>query len=299
MDRIDWKIEEVVVALDTRKEAERAIPVAVAVAAQLGAKLTFVTILYDEVTRPGQTKYMDDLRTRHPGVAVEVIPTIDHDPGVGLVQMGATRPNALLCMATNSPGAVADFVLGSVMNAVCRSGWVPMLLVGPKCKGEWSGATGVMGCIDGSEIEDAVAGVAHSLAEQLNVPLTLVQAVEALDSSQRRGLGATRAMLWQHPEGLPSDDVSESAHVGNVARRLGPEVSWDVLHHGGHPAASVVDQANLDVRVLPVLATHGRRGLERWRLGSVATKVVHDSHGPVVVVPHALADALVAKRGGR
>jgi nucleotide-binding universal stress UspA family protein len=34
-----------------------------------------------------------------------------------------------------------------------------------------------------------------------------------------------------------------------------------------------------------VMATHGRSGFERWRLGSIAERVVRHSPVPVTVIP--------------
>jgi nucleotide-binding universal stress UspA family protein len=39
-----------------------------------------------------------------------------------------------------------------------------------------------------------------------------------------------------------------------------------------------------DVRMV-VMATHGRTGIERWRLGSVTERVVRHSEVPVLVIP--------------
>jgi nucleotide-binding universal stress UspA family protein len=39
-----------------------------------------------------------------------------------------------------------------------------------------------------------------------------------------------------------------------------------------------------DVRMM-VMATHGRTGFERWRLGNVTEKVVRHATVPVLVVP--------------
>ena len=45
-----------------------------------------------------------------------------------------------------------------------------------------------------------------------------------------------------------------------------------------------------DVRMV-VMATHGRTGIERWRLGSVAERVVRHSEVPVLVIPTRRANA--------
>jgi nucleotide-binding universal stress UspA family protein len=55
---------------------------------------------------------------------------------------------------------------------------------------------------------------------------------------------------------------------------------------GENAPESLVDFAasNRDVRMI-VMATHGRTGIEKWRLGNVTEKVVRHSTVPVAVVP--------------
>ncbi|MCK4458169.1 MAG: universal stress protein [Methanosarcinales archaeon] len=52
----------------------------------------------------------------------------------------------------------------------------------------------------------------------------------------------------------------------------------------GHPAHEIVDYANENEIDLIVMGTLGKTGLDRILVGSVATKVVHTSTIPVMVV---------------
>lgn len=55
---------------------------------------------------------------------------------------------------------------------------------------------------------------------------------------------------------------------------------------GDNAAAALIDlvESESDLRML-VMATHGRTGMERWRLGNVTEKVVRHSTAPVLVIP--------------
>jgi nucleotide-binding universal stress UspA family protein len=57
------------------------------------------------------------------------------------------------------------------------------------------------------------------------------------------------------------------------------------LFQTGEPAERIADAATDLGADLVVIATHGRRGLERMLLGSVAEKVVRRSPVPVLVIP--------------
>jgi nucleotide-binding universal stress UspA family protein len=80
--------------------------------------------------------------------------------------------------------------------------------------------------------------------------------------------------------------VFETAYVHNLAKEvvgLREKVEWDVLHSPS-PARSILDMYGKDSATMLVMATHGRTGLQRLMLGSVATGVVKEAWGPVVLV---------------
>jgi nucleotide-binding universal stress UspA family protein len=52
----------------------------------------------------------------------------------------------------------------------------------------------------------------------------------------------------------------------------------------GRPAQEIVDYADEGDFDLIVMCTHGRSGVQRWLLGSVADKVIRGTHQPVFVV---------------
>ena len=84
----------------------------------------------------------------------------------------------------------------------------------------------------------------------------------------------------------------EEAHLENAAlylkavtgeaRERGLEASFAVLR--GRPAEALADYAAASGADLIVLASHGRGGLARWVLGSVADRLSRSSCVPVMVV---------------
>jgi hypothetical protein len=82
--------------------------------------------------------------------------------------------------------------------------------------------------------------------------------------------------------------MMESGHVAGLAGRLGGVKAWDVLHDKD-PAHALVAMAATatEPTALLVMATHGRTGWDRLRLGSVTTATVHAATVPVLMVPAA------------
>jgi nucleotide-binding universal stress UspA family protein len=74
-------------------------------------------------------------------------------------------------------------------------------------------------------------------------------------------------------------------YMRTVKKRLfskGIDVNTVVLE--GKIADSLVDYANNNSFDLIVMATHGRSGLARWVVGSVADKILHGSTVPVLLI---------------
>ena len=87
-------------------------------------------------------------------------------------------------------------------------------------------------------------------------------------------------------EGAGVPEIIESFLQSSLAD-LEDDVSADYrVIPGENAPESLVDfvAANRDVRMI-VMATHGRTGIEKWRLGNVTEKVVRHSSVPVTVVP--------------
>lgn len=113
-----------------------------------------------------------------------------------------------------------------------------------------------------------------------------------------RGVGDQLLLVTVSGLRLRSDlrSLSESEHTdplevieqylkSTAAELSDVEVDCQIVS-GDDAAGTLVDFAEDqgDVRMV-VMATHGRTGMERWRLGNVTEKVVRHSSVPVLVVP--------------
>jgi nucleotide-binding universal stress UspA family protein len=69
-----------------------------------------------------------------------------------------------------------------------------------------------------------------------------------------------------------------------AAETLGRELSPEIVVLEGHPIEKIIDRASLRKPDLIVMGSHGRSGITRLRLGSVAENVVRSSLAPTLVV---------------
>ena len=117
-----------------------------------------------------------------------------------------------------------------------------------------------------------------------------------LAKSQGASLTLLRVVPWAAPQGVPKgpardhlivDKVWAEAHVylrrvADSLRDQGFAVQVRILAHA-HPATAILNEAASGDYDLLALETHGRRGLPRLFLGSVADKVVRGATLPVLL----------------
>jgi nucleotide-binding universal stress UspA family protein len=76
----------------------------------------------------------------------------------------------------------------------------------------------------------------------------------------------------------------ENVLAGAIQRLCDGGVNTRVEMAFGRPADEIVDYAERENVDLIAMSTHGRSGLTRWILGSVADKVLHGTHVPILLV---------------
>jgi nucleotide-binding universal stress UspA family protein len=86
-------------------------------------------------------------------------------------------------------------------------------------------------------------------------------------------------------EGLAIDDAARM-QLESLARDVAPDIeSSAVATYFDSPAEGILTTAEKNDVDLIVIASHGRGGMSRWLLGSVAEKIARSSEVPVIIVP--------------
>lgn len=137
----------------------------------------------------------------------------------------------------------------------------------------------ILVAFDGSPGSAAVLPYTVAVAERLGCSLRLLAVVKP----EPRGLTPRSERVADELEArrqaaLRRDLANVKANLPMAADRVETAV---VL---GDPVESLLAEAGRDAVSLVALTTHGRRGADRWLLGSVADKLVRLSPRPVLVV---------------
>jgi nucleotide-binding universal stress UspA family protein len=130
--------------------------------------------------------------------------------------------------------------------------------------------------LDFSENSQVALGYASSLAKESGAKLFLVHVddsqvpYDAGFAAYVPPMGNTEALLEQLREVRPTIEGVEYEHQLLI----------------GHPADAIIDFVNVHDIDLIVMGTHGRTGLARLVMGSIAEAVVRRAECPVLTVKH-------------
>jgi nucleotide-binding universal stress UspA family protein len=197
------------------------------------------------------------------GIEAKTCP-MEGDPAENLLREAAASDCSLIVLGTHGRRGVGRLLIGSTTEAVLRGSNLPVLTIRPGA----ASAAGTRRCfervvvgIDDSEPSDAaVATVCALPAEELRRVVFCSVAGVAIDKEAQRVV--ERAVACARVHGI----VAEGRVLdGNTERAV--------------IAAALQEQADLIV-----LGSHGRRGMRRFFLGSVAEGIVRTAPVPVLVV---------------
>jgi len=143
----------------------------------------------------------------------------------------------------------------------------------------------IMVPLDGSQLSEGIVPYARSFAEALKVPVELLHVIDPeiiktfSDPERGRYVDVVEAEMQQH--GIHYLEEIANKQLG----RRSPDafsVSCSVVI--GKPAETIIDRGSADPGALITMATHGRSGVQRWFLGSVADKVLRAAANHLLLV---------------
>jgi nucleotide-binding universal stress UspA family protein len=298
-------LHSIVVPLDGSKVAEHALPVAGAIARAARARLRLVLVhqlpppptdkatakLYVsiEVTlRKSQRAYLRRLAVqlaKRWGVKVTAASPTGPVAETLIEWSDETAPD-LVVMTTHGRGAIERALLGSVADRLVRTLDVPILLLRPPAgdtapASDWTPREIVVG-LDGSRLAEAALPPAVELARLFRTPLTVLQVIEPLPVVADPPLSFATGYDERITEALRREAQDYLDSVAEMLRKDGLQVGG--VARLGWSAAGVMVQLTPERAGLIAIATHGRGGLKRALLGSVADKLIRTAQCPVLVV---------------
>lgn len=211
------------------------------------------------------------------------------DPAEVIVAEATSRGIGAIVIASHGRGAIGRWMFGSVADRVARTSTVPVVIVR---EDEDAGAVApapalrrVVVPIDGSARAHEALPAAQAVATAHKLPIHLLTAIDVASLTPVAAPGVVMPVSGELYDQI-YDDLTRSAQQGldEAAAELrgsGVEITTEVRL--GPPDVAITDV--LRANDLAVLTSHGRSGVRRWLLGSVAEELVRSAPAPVMLVP--------------
>lgn len=303
------------VPLDGSSFGEHALPLALSIARRAGASVQLVNVapplaeayaegvffvppdIQDQLVRQ-QRAYLESVVARlreHTAVPLSTL-VLEGEVAHTLRNHAEALPADLVVMATHGRGPLGRFWLGSTTDELVRHLPMPLLLVRPEEQvvdfAREPDLSHLLLPLDGTPLAEQMIEPAVALAALMpGAEITLLRVIKPTTAVYYPPEGAamgTEAQALVHQVQALQERLYEEAHtylvgVADRLRERGMRVHTRVTAET-QPALAVLHEAKNLHAGLVALATHGRRGLARLVLGSVADKVIRGLHGPVLVM---------------
>jgi nucleotide-binding universal stress UspA family protein len=262
-------LDRILVPLDLGTDADRALPVAGALAHKLGVPVDALIVTSKGVD-PRIDEHEARWHARAAGCDLNAVELRTDDDVADGILAAAGSPATLLCLATHARGAVADLAVRSTGERVIRRAAHPVLAVGPRTVIDPPPCANEIVCCVGDDQAQArrLLSVTAAWAIHLVCDPWLVHVADT-------------------PTDGPGDGSPDRAVLDELTHELlehGMAATWHVVADADTTAGILRFASTLSDPVL-IMASHGRAGLRRLALGSVTLDVVRRSPHPVLVVP--------------
>jgi nucleotide-binding universal stress UspA family protein len=301
----------IMVPLDDSPLGERALPLALDLAWRTGATLHLVHIHLPIITPvyspevPIIHPQLDDqicaemhdyLKNLALKLRVETPVTVRHTLLRAQVGESVARKLAdysqrvgadLLVMTTHGRGGLGRLWLGSVADELVRRVRMPILLVRPDEQvpelGQPWEPKRILIPLDGSATAEAILPHAQKMAQTTQAACTLMRVVEPAMLTRHFPADASVHRLdQQYLDILRLEAQTYLSAQADMLREQ--ELTVDTCDQVAPQAAnSIVEMAQEGQYGLIAMATHGRRGLNRLLVGSVADKVLRSAPIPLLI----------------
>ena len=284
------KLKEILVPLDGSREAESVLPYLRDLAPRFDSHVQVLGVGIGRKTRRVNRLLEDYINRVTDGLRsdnIEAEAVIRYGTAADkILDFTIKKEIDLVIMATHGRSGITRWWMGSVAEKVISEATAPVLLVRSKRPSK-TGTAGklhflhkILAPLDGSDIGESALPYTETLAIKSRASVDLLQIISppgTVEASLLGGPDWRKFIKAMHDGG--------ENYLKSIAKRLsdnGIKTTYEVAT--GDPADKIVEYAEDKQASLIAMSTHGRTGLARWVLGSVADKVLHSARIPVLLV---------------
>jgi nucleotide-binding universal stress UspA family protein len=214
--------------------------------------------------------------------------------------INSNKIDLVIMASVSSSGLKIGKTLGSVVDHICHTVPVPVMLIRPR-RAQLTGKrllfNNLLLPLDGSILSKLAVPVAEEVAVGLKIPVMLFEmALLPYPSETGSYLNGNEYVKVNERDEQVIESNYASANEAEESRVLAElmTVEEELKENGitvGHRITSGIDAAKEIIQIskdvdanLIVMSTHGRSGLNRWMMGSVAEKVLRYGDVPLLLV---------------
>ena len=293
--------EKILVPLDGSELAELALPYAEELAAKLGSEVTLLAVTesaevqdyYEQqvyiqrridAAESAIKRYLEKPKGEESKVKSAIL--VGH-PAEEIVDYADKEEMGLIIMATHGRSGIRRWALGSVADKVVRAAKQPVALIRAKGARNDLRERGILNKVlvplDGSKESETIIPYINELASRLKVEVILLMVVSKAYHVEAVGEEMVQIPYTENEMGLLT------ANAGSYIQKMedllkGAGIATKTELRTGDAAEEIIKIADELRSDMVAMSTHGRSGISRWTLGSVANKVLHNGNTPVLLV---------------
>ena len=247
-------------------------------------KARFLDTMIEDATRQS-TSYLQGIAGTFPGTTV----TCSVEKGKAeecIIEKGATDKAMLITMATHGRSGLNRFLLGSVAEKVLRGAVNPLLLIrATEGAGSEGAATinSVIVPLDGSALAENFLPMAVEMAKQLDLEIELFRAYQIPYNVYAGDEGFYAGNFDELLAGVRDEATEYLDKKAAELKKLGV-TKVSCVSKEGFAGDEIISLGRKTPDNVIAMSSHGRSGVKRWVLGSVAETVVRHSGDPVLIV---------------
>jgi nucleotide-binding universal stress UspA family protein len=280
-------VKRILVPLDGSRLAEATLPMAKALARDYEADLLLVRALRPLGSAEAEVVAQEDAevylravagRLHARGLAVTWKVWYD-EPARAIADAARHNDVGLIVMSTHGRGGLNRLLFGSVAETLVRQAPVPVLLVRGDLSWQPGALEKILVPLDGSELSESVLSVVERLAGPFDFAIELLHAIEPIPpyASAELTSGITEDIGRLGRENAEGYLAKVAAPLEAKGCRVKSRVALG-------PAVDAILRAAQDGQAgLVAMSTHGRSGIGRLLLGSVAERVLRTAPTPVLL----------------
>ena len=282
-------LRKILIPLDGSKTAETVLPYIRYLASQFDSKIEVLGVGIGNKNRRVNrllNEYIDNTVSSLNAEKIETEAIVIYGSAADKI-LNYSKQNDidLIVMATNGRSGVKRWWMGSVAEKIISQSITPVLLI-PSKKKKVTQTKKIISIerilipLDGSNIGQAALDHIELIARETGAAINLIQVISTSGSMEASLLGNANWDSFFKAMRETASDYLES--LVEELKGHGISAKYDILI--GNPAAEIIEYARKNKADLIAMSTHGRTGLARWVLGSVADKVLHGAGMPMWLV---------------